>query len=187
MHSPPLLSFMQTLWKLYLRTTPSSKFIDDSLRFRGRESWAASTVSLKALYLSGKNKRQCLPQPDPSAGGRLLDGTVLEKEEAKTEPVRVSPKPRELPTLDSCRLRLKRWTMITQGNLQTKQSAKGRFFFLNRFLGKSVAKHFDDCHGSPKNFPGNLSKLRTTSLFHREMLQSLTWERAGGEAGRART
>lgn len=46
-----------------------------------------------------------------------------------------------------------------------------------------MAKHFEDYHRGPKNLPGSLSKLGTTSLFHREILQSL---RPRGRADRGR-
>lgn len=79
----------------------------------------------------GKNKRQrFLPQP------------LLSSEEAglTEEPCRRTRRPRrsrrelpstrtpELPTLDSCLLRLKRWTMVTLRTLHTKRSTKGRAF-----------------------------------------------------------
>lgn len=48
-------------------------------------------------------------------------------------------------------------------------------------MERSVANHSEDCHRSPKIFPGSLSKLGTTSLFHREIPQSL--HRRGGRAG----
>lgn len=46
-------------------------------------------------------------------------------------------------------------------------------FLQNSFLEKSVAKHFEDCHSSPKNLLESLSKLGNTSLFYGEILQSL--------------
>lgn len=95
-----------------------------------------------------------------------------------------TPKLPKLPTLDSCLLRLKRWTMVTLSDLQTKRSTEGRDFFLkNRFLGKSVAQHFEDCHRSPKNFPGSLSKLGTTSLFYPRYCKAYVGERRGRAPG----
>lgn len=46
-----------------------------------------------------------------------------------------------------------------------------------------MAKHSEDCHRSPKIFPGSLSKLGTTSLFHREIPQSLR-RRGRADGGR---
>lgn len=46
-----------------------------------------------------------------------------------------------------------------------------------------MAQHFEDCHRSPKNFPGSLSKLGTTSLFYPRYCKAYVGEQRGRAPG----